>query len=422
MSSGRKRRRVFLRFFTAGKTRTEATFSALNSVESAVSRRKLVKDRKGSRKNNYLNGLIILAIYDIIDENKSEVSKLRRFDYSFLKDKAWDNEIVGYLSQIHEQKGKQMLYLRQKPADVEKLVEIAKIQSTESSNEIEGIRTTDTRLRQLMSEKTTPRTRDEKEIAGYRDALNTVHENFEYIPLTPNYILQLHKIMFSHTDSAFGGSFKNVQNYISATTADGRTYALFTPLAPYETPEAMRELCDAYNFAVGEGKVDPLLIIPCFIHDFLCIHPFIDGNGRMSRLLTTLLLYRCGYEIGKYISLEAKIARTKESYYDALEASQAGWHEGKDDPTAFIKYLLGTIIAAYRDFEERMELVASSPLDTVRNAVKTRIGKFTKAEIVELVTSMSATSVERHLRALCASGEIEKRGGGRSTYYIRKTI
>ena len=350
------------------------------------------------------------------------MSKLRRSDYSFLKDKAWDNEIVGYLSQIHEQKGKQVLYLRQKPADVEKLVEIAKIQSTESSNEIEGIRTTDTRLRQLMSEKTTPRTRDEREIAGYRDVLNTVHENFEYIPLTSNYILQLHKIMFSHTDSAFGGSFKNVQNYISATTADGRTYALFTPLAPYETPEAMRELCDAYNFAIGEGKVDPLLIIPCFIHDFLCIHPFIDGNGRMSRLLTTLLLYRCGYEIGKYISLEAKIARTKESYYDALEASQTGWHEAQDDPTVFIKYLLGTIIAAYRDFEERMELVATSPLDTVRNAVKTRIGKFTKAEIAELVTSMSATSVERHLRTLCASGEIEKRGGGRSTYYIRKTI
>ncbi|MBQ9268197.1 MAG: Fic family protein [Oscillospiraceae bacterium] len=347
---------------------------------------------------------------------------MRRFDYSYLKDKTWDNEIVGYLSQIHEQKGKQALFLRQKPAEIAKLIEIAKIQSTESSNEIEGIRTTDTRLRQLMSEKTTPRSRDEKEIAGYRDALNTVHESFEYIPLTPNYILQLHKIMFSHTGSAFGGFFKNVQNYISATTADGRTYALFTPLAPYETPEAMRELCDACNFAIGDGSVDPLLIIPCFIHDFLCIHPFIDGNGRMSRLLTTLLLYRCGYEIGKYISLEAKIAQTKESYYDALEASQAGWHEGKDDPTAFIKYLLGTIIAAYRDFEERMELVAASPLDTVRNAVKTKIGKFTKTEIAELVTSMSATSVERHLRTLCERGEIEKRGGGRSTYYIRKTI
>lgn len=347
---------------------------------------------------------------------------MRTFDYGFLKEKAWDNEIVGYLSQIHELKGKQALYLRQRPADVERLIEIAKIQSTEFSNEIEGIRTTDTRLRQLMLEKTAPRTRDEREIAGYRDALNTVHENSAYIPLTPNYILQLHKIMFSHTDSAFGGSFKNVQNYISAVTADGNAVTLFTPMAPYETPEAMSELCEAFNAAVGEGIVDPLLIIPCFIHDFLCIHPFIDGNGRMSRLLTTLLLYRSGYEIGRYISLEAKIARTKESYYDALQASQIGWHEGEDDPESFIKYQLGTIIAAYRDFEERMELVSASPLETVRNAVKTRIGRFTKAEIAELVTSMSAVSVERHLRTLCESGEIEKRGGGRSTYYIRKTL
>ena len=173
---------------------------------------------------------------------------------------------------------------------------------------------------------------------------------------------------------------------------------------------------------MGEGSVDPLLIIPCFIHDFLCIHPFIDGNGRMSRLLTTLLLYRSGYEIGKYISLEAKIAHTKEDYYDALEASQHGWHDGKDDPTPFIKYLLGTIIAAYRDFEARMQLVSVSPLDTVRNAVKTRIGRFTKNEVAELVPSMSNSSVERHLRRLCELGEIEKQGGGRSTYYIRKTI
>jgi len=369
-----------------------------------------------------LSHLIILTTYAIIGENKSGVKKMRRFDYSFLKDKVWDNEIINYLSQIHELKGRQAAYSRQKPEVLEKLVEIAKIQSTEASNEIEGIRTTDTRLRQLMSEKATPRTRNEKEIAGYRDALNTVHESFEYIPLTPNYILQLHKIMFSHTDSAFGGSFKNVQNYISATTADGKTYVLFTPLAPYETPEAMREICDAFNIAVGEGRVDPLLIIPCFVHDFLCIHPFIDGNGRMSRLLTTLLLYRCGYEIGRFISLEAKIAGTKESYYDALEAAQRGWHEGNDDPTPFIKYLLGTIIASYRDFEERMALISPSPLDTVRNAVKTRIGKFTKSEIAELVTNMSATSVERHLRTLCESGEIEKRGGGRSTYYVRKTL
>ena len=347
---------------------------------------------------------------------------MRRFDYSVLKEKAWDNEVINYLSQIHELKGRQSVYLQRQPEEMEKLIEIAKVQSTESSNAIEGIRTTETRLRQLMREKTTPRSRDEKEIAGYRDALNTVHDNFEYIPLTPNYILQLHKIMFSHTDSAFGGLFKNVQNYISATTAEGKTFTLFTPLAPYETPEAMADLCDAYNRAVGEGQTDPLLLIPCFVHDFLCIHPFIDGNGRMSRLLTTLLLYRSGFEIGRYISLESKIAQTKEHYYDALEASQSGWHDGQDDPVPFIKYLLGTIIAAYRDFEERMTIVAPSSINTVRNAVRTRIGKFTKTEIAELCPSMSTPSVERHLRTLCETGEIEKRGGGRSTYYVRKGI
>ena len=183
---------------------------------------------------------------------------MRQFDYTKLKDQLWDTEVVNYLSQIHEAKGKQ-LSLKQKPEQLDRLVEIAKIQSTEASNEIEGICTTETRLRQLMSEKTAPRNRDESEIAGYRDALRVVHESFEYIPLTPNYILQLHKIMLSHTDSAFGGSFKNVQNYISATNADGKTYTLFTPLAPYETPPAIREICDAYNRAVGEGKVDPLM-------------------------------------------------------------------------------------------------------------------------------------------------------------------
>lgn len=355
----------------------------------------------------------------MIDENESEVGRMRRFNYSILKNKKWDIEVVNYLSLIHEEKGKQTLYLKQKPDELNSLVEIAKIQSTESSNSIEGIRTTETRLRQLMSEKTTPRNRDEKEIAGYRDALNVIHENFQYIPLTPNYILQLHKIMFSHTDSSFGGKFKNVQNYISATDAAGQRYTLFTPSAPYETPNAIQEICNEFNYVIGEGKVDPLLVIPVFIHDFLCIHPFIDGNGRMSRLLTTLLLYRGGYEVGKYISLEAKIAQDKGSYYDALELSQTGWHEEKDDPTAFIKYLLGTIIAAYRDFEDRVNIISPSSLDTVNKAVQSRIGKFTKRDILELCPSVSASTVERHLKKLCADGIISKNGGGRSTFYVR---
>ncbi len=342
---------------------------------------------------------------------------MRHFNYTELINKTWDNEVVNYLALIHEYKGKQAHYVQSKAAELERLVEIAKVQSTEASNSIEGIRTTETRLRQLMSEKTTPRNGDEREIAGYRDALNIVHGNFEYIPLKPNYILQLHKVLMSHTDSGFGGTFKNVQNYISATDEFGKRFTLFTPLALYETPEAMQEICDEYNRAIGEGKVDPLLIIPVFIHDFLCIHPFLDGNGRMSRLLTTLLLYRAGYEVGKYISLEVKITGSKGGYYAALEASQAGWHEQQNDPTAFVKYLLGTIIVAYRDFDDRIQIVSTSSLDTVKNAIDNKLGKFTKKDILELCPSLSASTVERHLKKLTAERYISKHGAGKNTFY-----
>ena len=346
---------------------------------------------------------------------------MRAFDYVALKNQKWDSETVAYIAAIHEAKGKQDLYIRQKPQELEKLVEIAKIQSTETSNEIEGIRTTNTRLKQLLSDKTTPRTRDEEEIAGYRDVLNVIHENYEYIPVTANYILQLHKILYSHSGKSIGGKFKNVQNYINATGDDGKEYTIFTPLAPYETPIAVDAICEQFNLAIAAGDVDPLILIPIFIHDFLCIHPFSDGNGRMSRLLTTLLLYRCGYSVGKYISLEAKIAKNKGLYYDALSAAQIGWHEGKDDPTPFIKYLLGTIISAYRDFEARMEIVSEKlpAIDMVRKAVQSCVGKITKSQIHELCPSLSASSVEVAIKKLVANSELTKHGAGRSTFYIR---
>ncbi len=346
---------------------------------------------------------------------------MRKFDYKTLNNKTWDNEILGLLSFIHEERGKQEIYLKQKPIELEKLVEIAKIQSTEASNAIEGIRTTDTRLKQLLNEKTTPRNRDEKEIIGYRDALNVVHESFDYIPLRVNYILQLHGIMLSHTESSFGGKFKNAQNYISAIDENGKTFTLFTPLDPFETPIAMESLSEEYNRIIGEGKVDPLLVIPIFIHDFLCIHPFIDGNGRMSRLLTTLLLYRNGYYVGKYISLEAEISKNKDLYYNALFASQQKWHEGNDDPTPFIKYLLRIIVAAYKDFESRVVLISNAETteDMVRKAIQNKIGKFTKNDIHELIPSVQQKSLERYIKKLCDSKEIEKHGQGKSTYYIR---
>lgn len=347
---------------------------------------------------------------------------MRTFNYTDLKNRKWDNEIVAYVSQIHEHKAKQELFLRQKPQELEKLVEIAKVQSTESSNEIEGIRTTNTRLKQLVNEKTTPKNRNEEEIAGYRDVLNVIHESYEYISVTSNHILQLHKMLYSHSPKAIGGSFKNVQNYISGTDANGKTYTIFTPLSPFETPNAIENICQEFNKAISENDVDPLILIPIFIHDFLCIHPFLDGNGRMSRLLTTLLLYRCGYLVGKYISLEEKIAKNKSLYYDALEKSQKDWDIGKDNPESFIKYLLGTIISAYRDFQERVDIVSSksTAIEMVKKAIESIIGKFTKSQISELCPSLSVKSVESSLKKLVDESFIEKQGSGKNTYYIRK--
>ena len=346
---------------------------------------------------------------------------MKKFNYSNLKNKLWDIKIINYLTRIHEEKGKQELYLKQRPQELERLVVIAKIQSTESSNEIEGIKTTNSRLKQLVNEKTTPKNREEEEIAGYRDALNIIHENFDSITINPNFILQLHKVLFSYTTTSYGGKYKNVQNYISAINEKGETHTLFTPLSPVETPIAMQELCKEFNKANNEGFVDSLILIPLFIHDFLCIHPFIDGNGRMSRLLTTLLLYRSGYYVGKYISLEVKIAKNKDLYYDALYDSQIGWYENKNDATPFVKYILSTIVSAYNDFEERVELVSNkkTSLDAVRMAVNFKLGKFTKRDILELIPSISSTSIERNLKNLCDLGEIKKEGIGKSTYYIK---
>ena len=346
---------------------------------------------------------------------------MRQFNYSKIREQSWDSEILGLIAAIYKEAGKQELYLKQRPEELEKLVEIAKIQSTEASNAIEGIVTTNTRIRQLVEEKTTPRNRDEQEIAGYRDVLNLIHESFDAIPITRNFILQLHKIMYSHMNNPMAGQTKNVQNYISATYPDGHAEILFTPMAPYETPEALDQICQEYNRVIGNFELEPLIAIPVFIHDFLCIHPFNDGNGRMSRLLTTLLLYRNGFYVGKYISLEAKIAKNKDLYYDALNRSQTGWHEGTEDALPFIKYLLGTILAAYRDFADRFSIVEEKlpAIEIVRKATMNKIGRFTKQDIRELCPALSLSSVEGSLRKLVAAGELKREGVGKSTIYYR---
>ena len=346
---------------------------------------------------------------------------MRTFNYSAIREQKWDSEILGLIAAIYKEAGKQELYLKQRPEELEKLVEIAKVQSTEASNAIEGIVTTNTRIRQLVEEKTTPRNRDEQEIAGYRDVLNLIHENFDAIPITQNYILQLHKILYSHMNNPMAGRTKNMQNYISATYPDGHVETLFIPLAPYETPEALDKICEEYNRVIGNMEVEPLIVIPVFIHDFLCIHPFNDGNGRMSRLLTTLLLYRSGFYVGKYISLEAKIAKNKDLYYDVLGQAQIGWHEGTEDVVPFIKYLLGTILSAYKDFEDRFALVETKlpSLETVRRATMEKVGRFTKQDIRELCPSLSISSIEGALRKLVASGELKREGAGKNVCYYR---
>jgi len=346
---------------------------------------------------------------------------MRTFNYSDIKNKMWDSDILSLIAAIYKEAGKQEMSLKQRAKELEKLVEIAKIQSTEASNAIEGIVTTSTRIKQLMEEKTTPKNRDEQEIAGYRDVLNIIHESFDVIPISQNYILQLHKIMYSHMNNLLAGRTKSVQNYISATYPDGHVETLFTPLAPYETPEALDRICEEYNRVIGNMEVEPLIAIPTFIHDFLCIHPFNDGNGRMSRLLTTLLLYRSGFYVGKYISLEAKIAKNKDLYYDALGQAQIGWHEGTEDAVPFVKYLLGTILAAYKDFEDRFALVETklSALETVRRATMNKIGRFTKQDIRELCPSLSISSIEGALRKLVSSGELKREGVGKNICYYR---
>ena len=346
---------------------------------------------------------------------------MKFFNYDALAAKSWDREILGYIAQIYEHKGRQQLYLKQNPEVLDKLIEVAKIQSTESSNAIEGIVTTNSRLKQLMSEKTTPRNRDEKEILGYRRALDMIHESFEYMPVSANVILQLHKELYAFSESSFGGNFKDTPNTIEEVRSDGTRHIRFQPLQPWETPEAVQSICDNYNRIIKTGEVDPLVVIPTFIHDFLCIHPFNDGNGRMSRLLTTLLLYKSGFYVGKYVSLEKKISETKPDYYDALQSASAGWYEGTNDDTAFVKYLLGVTLSAYRDFESRVSIVAEkkSSKEMVEGAIYEKLGKITKSDIMEICPHLSKTTVERALNRLVEEGTITRYGSGRSTYYVR---
>ena len=346
---------------------------------------------------------------------------MRRLNYKEMYQKLLTPEIVSYLAQIHEQKGQQNLFIEAHKDALSELLEIAKIQSTEASNRIEGIITTDDRLKKIVRNKTAPRNRNEREIAGYRDVLTTIHENYDYIPVRPGMLLQLHRDLYKFNHPGFGGNYKNSDNIIAEERPDGTKLVRFQPVSAWETPEAMEMLCNEFNEALKDPDMDPLLLMPVFILDFLCIHPFNDGNGRMSRLLTLLILYRSGYIVGKYISLEKLIADHKESYYEALQDSDAGWHEEENDYLPFARYMLGVIIAAYRDFSERVEILITKGLskpDRVKEMIRNSSRKMTKAEIMAQCPDVSQRTVQRALESFLASGEVLKIGGGRYTSYI----
>ena len=345
---------------------------------------------------------------------------MRTLNYKSEYQKLLSPEIVAYLGQIHEMKGQQNLFVEAQKDALAELLEIAKIQSTEASNRIEGIITTDDRLKMIVMNKTTPKGRSEREIAGYRDVLNTVHENYDYIPVRPGMILQLHRDLYKYSNSAIGGSFKNSDNIIAEELSDGNKIVRFQPVPAWETAEAMDLLCSALQGVVNDPELDPLLLIPMFILDFLCIHPFNDGNGRMSRLLTLLLLYRSGYLVGKYISIERLIADSKTTYYEVLQDSSAGWHQGQNDYLPFVRYMLGIIIAAYREFTSRVDILITRGLskpERVRELIRSTTGKTTKVQIMKQCPDISQKTVERALAELLKNGDIIKISGGRYTSY-----
>lgn len=345
---------------------------------------------------------------------------MRTFDFKREYERLLDSEIVGYLTLIHEFKGQQNLFIEAKSDILSELLEIARIQSTDASNKIEGIVTTEDRLKMIVREKTMPKTRSEKEIAGYRDVLNTIHESHDYIPPKPGMILQLHRDLYRFTGSSAGGQYKVSDNVIAEEHADGTRVVRFQPVPAWETPEAINRLCEAFDEALNRTDLDPLILIPIFVLDFLCIHPFNDGNGRMSRLLTLLLLYRSGYIVGKYISVEKQIADTKETYYEVLQASSYGWHEGTNDYKPFVSYMLGVIAASYREFSSRVELLTNRNLskpDRIKAIIRGTTGKITKAEIMVKCPDISDITVRRALAEMIENNEIIKIGGGRYTSY-----
>ena len=339
----------------------------------------------------------------------------------FLTNLRFDGLQIATLRALGEHRGKQQLYVAQSPEVLSGLRRIAVIESTESSNRLEGVVVPKDRLKSLVIKNAAPQNRSEQEVAGYRDALGLIHESAEHMHFAENVILQLHTILYRYMPQP-GGHWKATNNDIVEKHPDGSVRIRFQPVAAHLTPIAMHDLVSRYGTANSQQIADPLVLVPLCILDFLCIHPFPDGNGRLARLLTLLLLYQFDYAVGRYISLERIFEDSKESYYETLETSSQGWHEGKHNVLPWLNYFWGSLLRAYKEFEERVGTIErgrGAKGERVRNEIMKRTTPFSISDIENDSPGVSRDMVRLVLRAMKAEGIIAPMGKGRSAKWQR---
>ena len=339
---------------------------------------------------------------------------------SFKREKDLPLGAIWLMNQVAESKGKQELYAKQSPQILKALIEMALIESAESSNRIEGVTVDKDRLKPLVIGRSKPRDRSEEEVAGYRNALDLIHRKHESLEISPDTIQKLHEL--SHGGASDAGHWKKKDNDIIRRNSDGAVDLIFRPVSAAETPKAMEQLCLAYQHSVDQERYPDLYAVACLILDFLCIHPFRDGNGRVSRLLTLLALYHHGYKVGKYISLERIVEQSKETYYESLQKSSKYWHEGKHDIEPWLYYFLGTVNAAYREFSQRAGEVKSprgAKTEIVTQTIKDQTAEFSISDIEKACPAISRDMIRVILRQLQKEKKIACLGKGKSAKWKR---
>jgi len=346
---------------------------------------------------------------------------MRRFDYSFLKEQHVPPDLMSRVARISRYSIRAEARKKEFPEVFAGLESISRLQSVKGSNAIEGILTTDRRIKEIVSKKSAPMNHDEEEIAGYRDALDIIHNNHDSMRIDETTILDLHRIMLSHS-SEEGGTYKKEDNVIMGTDASGRRFIHYEPVPAAETEDSMEQILLAYADAHQDSMIDDLLLIPCFILDFLCIHPFLDGNGRISRLLSLLLMYRDDIDVGKYISFEEMINKNKSAYYGALTESSKGWHTNESDYLPFIEHFMGTLFLCYRELDRRFTIVGNKKFtkkNRIEAIVMNSIIPISKKDILTLLPDVSETTVEAEISRLKSEGRIEMVGQKKGARYLR---